>query len=182
MNTFSTQGTKWTGTTLSALILTLVAFLFSTGFVNAQTYSGPLVITKGGTYTGNWESRDSEVAAVDVRTSEPVIILNSNIRGAGYLIKSWGHSANITVRNTKGYGLTPTPYRDYKKPRRFVTVNNFKNVVVENCYLEGTAGIYIGTRYEGDGSSNNTVKFSINVAVVFQCCAMLSCFSHVDSV
>ncbi|WP_299707730.1 PA14 domain-containing protein [uncultured Pontibacter sp.] len=164
MNTISTQGTKWAGTTLSAFILTLVAFLFSTGFVNAQTYSGPLVITKGGTYTGNWESKDSEVAAVDVRTSEPVTIVNSNIRGAGYLIKSWGYSANITVKNTKGYGLTPTPFRDYKKPRRFVTVNNFKHVVVENCYMEGTAGIYVGTRYEGDGSTNNTVKIRYNKA------------------
>ncbi|MBX0332454.1 T9SS type A sorting domain-containing protein [Pontibacter sp. HSC-14F20] len=164
MNTVSTKVTKWTGTTLSAFMLTLVAFLFSTGFVNAQSYSGPLVITKGGTYTGNWESKDSEVAAVDVRTSEPVTIVNSNIRGAGYLIKSWGYAANITVKNTKGYGLTPTPFRDYKKPRRFLTVNNFKNVIVENCYLEGTAGIYVGTRYEGDGSANNTVKIRYNKA------------------
>ncbi|PKV76157.1 PA14 domain-containing protein [Pontibacter ramchanderi] len=164
MNTISTQETKWAGTTLPTLLLTLVAFLISVGFVQAQTYSGPLVITKGGTYTGNWESRDSEVAAVDVRTSEPVIIVNSNIRGAGYLIKSWGYAANITVKHTKGYGLTPTPFKDYKKPRRFVTVNNFKNVVVENCYLEGTAGIYIGTRYEGDGSTNNTVKIRYNKA------------------
>jgi hypothetical protein len=164
MNTISTQETKWTGTTLSAFMLTLVAFLLSTGFVNAQTYSGPLVITKGGTYTGNWESKDSEVAAVDIRTSEPVIIVNSNIRGAGYLIKSWGHAANITVRHTKGYGLTPTPWRDYKKPRRFLTVNNFKNVVVENCYMEGTAGIYVGTRYEGNGSTSETVKIRYNKA------------------
>ncbi|WP_071530918.1 PA14 domain-containing protein, partial [Pontibacter sp. BAB1700] len=164
MNTISTKVTKWTGTTLSAFMLTLVAFLLSTGFVNAQTYSGPLVITKGGTYTGNWESKDSEVAAVDVRTSEPVVIVNSNIRGAGYLIKSWGHAANITVRHTKGYGLTPTPWRDYKKPRRFLTVNNFKNIVVENCYLEGTAGIYVGTRYEGNGSTNETVKIRYNKA------------------
>ncbi|MBD1395622.1 T9SS type A sorting domain-containing protein [Pontibacter sp. JH31] len=164
MNTITTYENKGAGKTLSAFILTLLVWVLFSSQVLAQTYSGPLVITKGGTYTGNWESRDSEVAAVDVRTSEPVVILNSNIRGAGYLIKSWGHAVNITVKNSKGYGLTPTPWRDYKKPRRFLTVNNFKNVVVENCYMESTAGIYVGTRYEGDGSTNNTVKIRYNKA------------------
>src|SRR5687768_11239910 len=71
-------------------------------------YSKPLVITKGGTYTGNWESRNSEIPAVDVRTSEPVIIINSNIRSAGYLIRSWGNESDITVKHTRGYGLPPT--------------------------------------------------------------------------
>src|SRR5687767_9686775 len=31
-------------------------------------YSGPLVITRGGTYRGNWESLDPDVPAVTVRT------------------------------------------------------------------------------------------------------------------
>ena len=164
MNTITTYENKGAGKTLSALILTLLAWILFSSQVLAQSYSGPLVITKGGTYTGNWESKDSEVAAVEVKTSEPVVILNSNIRGAGYLIKSWGHAVNITVKNSSGYGLAPTPWRDYKKPRRFLTVNNFKNVVVENCYMESTAGIYVGTRYEGDGSTNNTVKIRYNKA------------------
>lgn len=127
-------------------------------------YDDPIVITKRGTYSGNWESRDSEVPAVEIRTSEPVIIENSNIRGAGYLIKSWGHAANITVRNTKGYGLPPTPWILYEKPRRFLIVNDFKHVVVENCYLENTAGIYIGDAYQGNGSPDNTIKIRYNVA------------------
>ncbi|MFD2513593.1 hypothetical protein ACFSRY_06925, partial [Pontibacter locisalis] len=78
------------------LILFLVAVV--NNGVNAQTYSGPLVITKGGTYTGNWESRDSEVAAVEIRTNEPVIIEHANIRGAGPLVRSLGNSADITIR------------------------------------------------------------------------------------
>ncbi|MFD2245454.1 glycosyl hydrolase [Pontibacter ruber] len=127
-------------------------------------YSGPLVITRGGTYTGNWESRDSEVPAVEVRTSEPVVIVNSNIRGAGYLIKSWGYEANITVRHTNGYGLTPTSWNSYMKSRRFLTVDVFKNVVVENCYMEGTAGISVAESYRGNGTTSETIKIRYNKA------------------
>ena len=128
----------------------------------AITYEEPLVITKGGTYTGNWESRDSEVPAVEIKTSEPVVILNANIRSAGYLIKSWGYSVDVTVRHTNGYGLTPTAWREYKKPRNFLTADVFKNVVVENCYLEHTAGIVIGVKYEGNGTQAQTVKIRYN--------------------
>jgi hypothetical protein len=127
-------------------------------------YDNPIVINKGGTYSGNWESRNSEVPAVEIKTSEPVIIEHSNIRGSGYLIKSWGHDANITVRNTQGYGLTPTPWFLYEKPRRFLIVNDFRHVVVENCYLENTAGIYVGDAYKGDGSPDNTIKIRYNRA------------------
>src|SRR5688572_12649468 len=58
----------------------------STSIIQPEVYDKPLVITKGGIYSGNWESLDSEVPAVEVRTSEPVIITNSNIRSAGYLV------------------------------------------------------------------------------------------------
>ncbi|PKV76156.1 hypothetical protein BD749_1106 [Pontibacter ramchanderi] len=127
-------------------------------------YQNPIIIKKGGTYSGKWESTDSEVAAVEIRTSEPVVIENSSIRGAGYLIKSWGHAANITIRNTEGYGLAPTPWFLYEKPRRFLIVNDFRHVVVENCYLEQTAGIYIGDAYKGNGNPHNTIKIRYNKA------------------
>ncbi|MEJ8800591.1 glycosyl hydrolase [Pontibacter sp. H249] len=127
-----------------------------------QGYTGPIIITKGGVYTGNWESKSSDVPTLDIRTKEPVIIENSKIRGAGPLIRSLGYSANITVRNTKGYGITPTPYSDYKKPRRFLAADHFRNIVVENCYMENTAGIYLGQRYEGDGTPQNTVSLKFN--------------------
>ncbi|NDK55860.1 glycosyl hydrolase [Pontibacter sp. BT213] len=123
-----------------------------------------MVITKGGTYTGNWESRDSEIPAVEVRTSEPVTIINSTIRGAGYLIKSWGHDANITIKHTSGYGLTPTPWSGYIKSRRFLTIDHFRNVVVENCNLNNTAGIYIGENYTGNGTPANSIKIRYNKA------------------
>lgn len=126
------------------------------------TYDQPIVITEGGTYTGSWESRDAEVSAVEIKTSEPVVIAHSNIRGAGRLIRSQGYAADITVRNTNGYGITPTPWKEYKKTRNFLVVDVFRNIVVENCYIENAAGINLGVSYEGDGTPQQTIKIRYN--------------------
>ena len=148
---------------MSALLFALLTFTFLPYLSIAQSYSGPIVITKGGTYSGNWESRDSNVSAVEVATSEPVIIENSNIRGAGRMIRSAGHgAANITIRNTNAYGLTPTPWHDYKRTRYFVAIDEFTNIVVENCYIEGAAGINIGGRYLGNGTPSQTIRIRYN--------------------
>ena len=50
------------------------------------TFSRPLVITAGGTYTGDWQSTDPSVPAVMVLTTEPVTILNSRLKGPGWLL------------------------------------------------------------------------------------------------
>jgi hypothetical protein len=167
----SSGNTRHTWNYLSLLVFILLFMLAGVALLKAmqmsphaakQGFSGPIIITKGGTYSGNWESKDSDVPAIDIRTKAPVIIEYSKIRGAGQLIRSIGYGANITVRNTEGYGITPTPYSDYKKPRRFLAVDVFKNIVVENCYMQNTAGIYLGQRYEGDGTPQNTVKIRYN--------------------
>ncbi len=49
-------------------------------------WSGPIVITEGGTYSGNWQSTDAKTPAVTVSTTAPVVIENSHIRSAGNLI------------------------------------------------------------------------------------------------
>ncbi|WP_162425907.1 PA14 domain-containing protein [Pontibacter pudoricolor] len=162
MNPNTSYANKKASSVLLALLLTFIVSAFTPKTAQAQTYSGPLVITKGGTYTGNWQSTNSDVPAVDVRTSEPVVIINSNIRGAGYLIKSWYYAADITVKNTNGYGITPTPYTEYPKTRRFVSLNDFKNLVVENCYMESTAGIGVGDDYRGNGTASQTIKIRYN--------------------
>ncbi|MEJ8757032.1 glycosyl hydrolase [Pontibacter sp. H259] len=150
----------------AAAILTGLYFLYfhntTAGHTTQSVTRKPIVITKGGTYSGTWESYDSEIPAIDIQTSEPVIIENSTIRSAGYLIKSWGYGVNVTVRNTSGYGLPPTPWRQYMKPRYFLTADVFKNVVVEHCYLENTAGINITVEYQGDGSEEETIKIRYN--------------------
>ena len=162
MNSTISSTKRKAGLTLSAFLLALIAFILLPYQGSAQSYSGPIVIRNGGTYTGNWESRDSNVPAVEINTSEPVVIVNSNIRGAGRLIRFTGAVANITVRHTNGYGLTPTPWRDFKQTRNFLAADEFKNIIVENCYLEGVAGINIGGRYQGNGTPSETIKIRYN--------------------
>lgn len=123
-------------------------------------FGKPFSITKGGTYRGDWESKNTEVPAVEIKTNEKVIIEDSTVAGAGYLIKSWYNNADITIRNTAGYGLEPTKHIGYKKPRRFLAVSEFMNVVVENCYMESTAGIIIADAR--NGGENKSVKIKLN--------------------
>ncbi|MDV6373627.1 hypothetical protein [Deinococcus arenicola] len=104
-------------------------------------YSGPLVITRGGTYHGNWQSLDPRVPAVTIRTREPVVIENANVRGRGTLIG--GFNVDLTVRNTHGYGLNPLTDRAF--PGRFIAVEFIYNLRAENNYLQGTSGIYVNT-------------------------------------
>lgn len=125
------------------------------------TYAGPMTITAGGTYTDNWQSLDPNVPAVRIRTSEPVIIENSTIRSRGTLIDAHGFAANITIRNTRGYGMNPNVRSEHAG--RFLDVDGFANIDIENNYMEGTAGIYL-YGYRGDFSKSQTVKVLRNQA------------------
>ena len=126
------------------------------------TYSEPIVIRQGGTYSGNWQSLSPDVPAISIETSEPVIIENSRIRSAGTLIQTMGALANLTVRNTSGYALNPNRVDLY--PGRFLDAEQFVNVALENNYMEGTSGIYLYD-YRGDGSHSQTVKVVRNKAL-----------------
>ncbi|MGE5611181.1 MAG: NPCBM/NEW2 domain-containing protein [Bacillota bacterium] len=119
------------------------------------TYSAPITITKGGTYTGNWQSLNANVPAVRIATSEPVTIVNSHITSRGDLIETSGYNANVTVRNTYGYGLNPNVRGRY--PGRFLNVSGFVNVNLQNNYMEGTSGVYLDG-YRGNHTANQTVK------------------------
>ncbi len=65
-------------------------------------WSGPVVITEAGTYSGNWQSTDPRTPAVTVATTAPVIIENSHIRSVAGLIKASVAGADLTVRNSIG--------------------------------------------------------------------------------
>ena len=123
--------------------------------------SQPIVITQGGTYSGNWRSDNARVPAVIVATSEPVIIENSVIRGRGTLIASSYHNASLTVRNTKGYALNPNVKGRY--PGRFIDLEGFVSLTAENNYMEGTSGIYLYS-YAGNGTEQQTIKVMRNIA------------------
>ena len=100
--------------------------------------------------------------AVTIATSQPVTIQNSIIRSRGALIASYGYNANLTVRNTQGFGLNPNVYGRY--PGRFIDLENFSNLVVENNYMEGTSGIYL-YQYTGNYTPAQTIKVMRNSAL-----------------
>ncbi|MBC6607468.1 T9SS type A sorting domain-containing protein [Hymenobacter sp. BT188] len=124
-------------------------------------YNGPISITKGGTYSGNWRSLDSRIPAISIETSEPVTIENSNIQSAGILIRAHYQNNDVTIRNTRGLALTPTI--DNVRQGRFFDANNFKNAHLEHNYMEQTSGIYLAN-YVGDKSARQSIKVLYNQA------------------
>ncbi|OUJ71778.1 hypothetical protein BXP70_20720 [Hymenobacter crusticola] len=132
------------------------------GRVQAQvpniSYAEPIVITKGGVYTGNYRSGSSSTPCVLVVTNEPVVLENCTLVGAGDLVQAGGGS-NLTVRKCRGYGLEPT---ENNRPRgRFVDAYQAKQLVVEHNYLEHTTGI-LANRWSGDGSAQQTLIIRYN--------------------
>ena len=127
----------------------------------ALTYSGPIEITSGGTYTGNWESTDPAVPAVKISTTSPITIINSNIRSKGSLIENNAstQNVNVTVKNTNGYATNPGA-GNYNG--RFLKLSYPLNVVCENNYIEGCSFAVYVLRFTGNGSASQTVKVRKN--------------------
>ena len=101
------------------------------------TFKGPLTITKGGTYSGNWESLDSNTPAVSIQTIEPVTLLNCHINATGDGIKSFMVGAQLTVRGCYGVGLDPKIYG--KERGMFLRVAEAASVTVEHNDIGGFA-------------------------------------------
>lgn len=117
-------------------------------------FDAPVTITHGGTYTGNWQSLDADVPAVNIKTTEPVIIRDSTIASRSDLIKaSILEGADVTILNTCGYGLNPNVAGEV--PGRFLRAEHFSNVEVRNCTMRGTSGMnlyhFTGSVEAGDG-------------------------------
>jgi parallel beta-helix repeat protein len=129
------------------------------GSAYAITYSSPIVITAGGTYTGNWESTDPDVPAVQIATTQPVTITGSNIRSKGRHIVSTVSGVDLTVTHTNGYGVNPGISGRYHG--RFISLSSAKQLKAERNYLESTGGIYL-LGFSGDGSASQTVKIRYN--------------------
>ena len=85
-------------------------------------WSGPIVITEAGTYSGNWQSTDSKTPAVTVATTAPVVIENSHISSVAGLIKTSVAGADLTVRNSVGFAVNPAVKGQVKRrlPRRLL--------------------------------------------------------------
>lgn len=127
-------------------------------------YDAPITIRKGGTYRGNWRSTDADKAAVTIATGEPVVIEDSNIESRGTLIVSAYVRADLTIRNTRGVALSPNrPDGEKRHPGRFLLMEEFKNVLVENNEMIGTSGMYF-RKYLGDANRGQTIRVLRNRA------------------
>ena len=115
---------------LVALFMFAVATPSSSGVVSPR---GPITISVGGTYSGNWLSTDS-TPAVLITTADAVRIVNSTVSNLadGPLIEA-PHSAatNVTLDHIVATGGNG----------RFYEAENFKSITIRNCTIVRTSGI-----------------------------------------
>ena len=136
-------------------LLVLAGILPGWAAAQAISYAGPLVITQGGTYSGNYQSLDSSVPCILVNTTAPVVLQGCRLAGAGHLIQS-GTGANLTVRECSGVGLTPSV--DGQPPGHFLDAYQSQSLVVEHNTFSGTSGIVVD-RWTGK-SGTLTVRYN----------------------
>jgi hypothetical protein len=124
------------------------------------TFSAPIQIVKGGTYSGNWQSTDSSVPAVNIFTTEPVTITNSRLKGPGDLVDA-GIGSMLTVQRSCFVGANPNI--EGKEKGSPIHTYQAASVRVENCDFEGGGyyGIWV-QQYAGDYGPNNTITILKN--------------------
>lgn len=120
-------------------------------------WSGPVTITQGGTYSGNWESADPQTAAVTIATIEPVVIENSYVTGPSDLINDPYYGNQLTVRNVIGIGVNANVKGQANGV--FVDAQNPALLDVEHCYFERVRfGVYVrGYGGNRDGAQTVTI-------------------------
>lgn len=98
---------------------------------------GPITITHGGVYSGEWSSSDPQIPAVSIETNEPVTIKNSMIASRGDLIsvQGSGAGANVTVENVTGTALDPQIAGLQRG--NFVTASQAASLRVQHCTMTG---------------------------------------------
>ncbi|HZG24080.1 MAG TPA: hypothetical protein VEZ17_05840 [Chitinophagaceae bacterium] len=119
------------------------------------TYQQPLVITKGGTYSGNFRSTDSKIPAVWVQTTEPVVITKCIIASAGDLIRCSGES-QVNIHHNSLFGLTPGENSQWG---RALDDYHPKSLVFQNNYVEHTGGLLL----DHNTSTSTSVVIRYNV-------------------
>jgi hypothetical protein len=123
-------------------------------------WSGPINITQGGTYSGNWKSTNPKTSAVTISTTAPVTIENSYVTGPADLINDPIHSNNLTVKNVIGIGVNPNV--SGQTYGVFVDAQNSVLLDVENCYFENVRyGVFL-RGYAGNRNGTQTITILNN--------------------
>lgn len=101
--------------------------------------SGPILITSGGTYSGNWTSNDPNTPAVRIETDQLVVLQNSVITSKGDLIYVSGITtgANVIIENVTGTALDPGI--SGLQRGKFVYAYDVASLTVQNCSMYGVS-------------------------------------------
>lgn len=147
-----------TGAVMMTLVIigSLLSTFTMAGSAGAVTYSGPIVITSGGTYSGAWESTSAGTPAVKIATTQPVILENCYIKGPGTLILNQYVSSDVTVRNCAGEGVLGASDNRFMK-----SDSGFRRVIVENNTLTNTHGMW----FNAPGITDAIIKVTGNKSI-----------------
>ena len=118
-------------------------------------WSGPIVITRGGVYSGNWDSRDPRNPAVTIATEEPVIIQDSHIRSSSNLVQSEVKGADLTVRNS--IGVAAGSGGEVQATGAFVDVTSPVRLDIESNYIENVRDGVMVRGYSGSRNEKGTL-------------------------
>lgn len=119
------------------------------------TWQGQKVITAGGTYTGNWETTTSSpsygsvASAVIINTSEPVTLLNCQLRN----MVQGNQSPLIFCNGTLDLTLEGCTFYGPQSPAcRVLDVDRWTGFTMRNCTIEQTSGFSFSYPLNPDGS------------------------------
>ena len=90
-------------------------------------YQSPIVITKGGTYTGNYRSTNANIPAIKISTTQPVILENCNVKSRTTAV-FLDYSADVTIRNSRIE--CENPLVSGKTIGRAIQAQNPKNFII----------------------------------------------------
>jgi hypothetical protein len=125
-----------------------------------QAASGPIVISSGGTYSGNWNSDDPDTPALTIATDDPVTLEDSVLTSRGALIRIDGAAAgaHVTIDNVTATALDPGVAGLQRGA--FVSATNIASLIVRNCTVTGASfGVYAA------GSTVTTLQVLNNLAL-----------------
>jgi hypothetical protein len=124
------------------------------------TVNNAYIQANGSVITGNYQGTATQ-AAITIATTSPVTITNSNLTGPGNLIQATSGGANVTVKNTQGFGTNPNVKGAVKGI--FLYTSTFTNINMSNNNITGVRiGLYTGT-YIGNKTSSNGLIVDNNV-------------------
>jgi hypothetical protein len=148
--------------TISGSYRGLTASVTATSSVGVVEWSPALMITHGGSYSGNWQSTDSGTPAVTVATREPVVIENAHLSSTGDLIKTTVAGVNLTVRNS--VAVAENASVKGQANGIFLNATSPARLDVENNYIENVRGGVIIHGYSGSRDGQATLVIRANRA------------------